>query len=686
MIPDNGRTTWRYIFQQLVFLLSICIPALASADLRDFIPRIWDRHLDLEIDAGSYVQRNEQEGVGSSTTTDTFALEKLRLIVTGYSYHPLFLQYYLNLAVGLREEKYSSTSRESPFQTGSAFDYDLRVSILPTHPYRLQLFARRGEALPTLTEAVAQPSSVYYSTGGIFTLKSKPYFLTAEVIRDTIDYQDRSSTTMLYDLTGTYQKDYSQNRRISVTADFSHVDGSSLSGSDTSSSTYKLRNELTYGNYELSSELDYNNGSQSGSSNDNDAVNWSENLSVQLPWNFTSYLNFNLNKSTLRSAGTGGQEDEMTNTSKTLDFQLSHRLYQSLTTVYQFSYLTNDSTGSQFGSSSSGNSQSWSNSLTLSYSKQIPYGLLLSGIGLSDSVNDTNGTLFVVNEAHTSVAVPGSFALSNNDINRGTIVVRLKSPVSPFDYVLLEENVNYLITPLGNTFQITVFDLPPPFVVPGIYDFYVSYALPQQADKTEITMFTYNLSFQLFNSLLIPYYNLSVQKQKVLEGSFEPNNSTINTVGLIINKLPFQFLGEYSNNDSSNYPYKTWRSTFQYAQPFGGSFHLYAQANYSHTIFGRPTNPAIMQPANQTVAGGSLSMTKRFISTNFYIGLTGAYSRAWSLTNSDAFSYDAYLQWYVGKAEIRLGARSSYLKNEAPEGTKKIDREYYYLNIKRNLF
>ena len=80
---------------------------------------------------------------------------------------------------------------------------------------------------------------------------------------------------------------------------------------------------------------------------------------------------------------------------------------------------------------------------------------------------------------YLGIPVPGSFTLGEPHIDPASIAISVKSPVPPFQLVRLVENVNYVVIPVYTvyTFEIRVFALPQEFIVPGIYDFFVSYAL-----------------------------------------------------------------------------------------------------------------------------------------------------------------------------------------------------------------
>lgn len=86
--------------------------------------------------------------------------------------------------------------------------------------------------------------------------------------------------------------------------------------------------------------------------------------------------------------------------------------------------------------------------------------------------NALHGCSFQVSESHPGVQVPGAFTLDQPNAYPNTIIVFL---IAPPHAVQLVENVNYTVMPVQSTFEIRILTLPSEHVVPGTYDFSVSY-------------------------------------------------------------------------------------------------------------------------------------------------------------------------------------------------------------------
>jgi hypothetical protein len=126
----------------LFFML--LLPSIVCADLKSFIPVPYENGADFEVNASRETD-NFKGGVGGVKTEDIFIKEKLRLFSDGYSYHPRFIQYHLMVATALKQENFNDSSAGSAQTNAFGLEYDLKLYVLPEHPYRLTLFISRLE-------------------------------------------------------------------------------------------------------------------------------------------------------------------------------------------------------------------------------------------------------------------------------------------------------------------------------------------------------------------------------------------------------------------------------------------------------------------------------------------------------------------------------------------------------------
>lgn len=78
---------------------------------------------------------------------------------------------------------------------------------------------------------------------------------------------------------------------------------------------------------------------------------------------------------------------------------------------------------------------------------------------------------------YPAIEVPGSFVLARPNVEPASIVVSVKSPLPPFELFLLGVNVHYLLSATPDAVEIDIVALPAQFLLPGSYDFVVSYSL-----------------------------------------------------------------------------------------------------------------------------------------------------------------------------------------------------------------
>lgn len=672
------RTVAGFIMTLIIVLAAF--PSRASGDWRQFIPKIHDYSADLEVNTIYTSDENTSQGRGLKTT-DFFAREKINFYLTGYVYHPRFIQYSLKLGVGLKEENFKTTQIDTGWTTSTASEYHFRMIVLPEHPYNLELYTLRIEPL-TRQAFSTQSSAVGFSKGAIFRYKEKPYFVTLSYVDTTNETSLSSFNTKSYHGSGTYYKEYRGGNTLSFSGSYDHRNStSSLSSFEGSSDSASLSNKISLKNVSLGSALGYSSIKQGGAaiSVDNNVLSWTENLSARLPWNFATSLTYNLSKGESSFETPASPETKTTSTGNNFRYDLSHRLYYSLFTQYSFGYNSL--------SSNQGDSKMASNTLSVNYAKNIPRGRLSAGASYSLSNHDRKGGAFVANELHTGVAVPGFFILNSQGVDLATLIILLRDPQPPFELVSLIENVDYTVTVIGRTVRIDILTLPPQFPVPGTYDFLASYSLASRNVEFETTTTSYNISLNLFNDLINPYYSHLSTKQRILSGSLgeEPFDEKADTVGLIVNRIPFTFTGEYQKVSSNVTPYTAWRTELRYLQDITLTTQLQAAGRYSSTNYPQGTSLG-GQPYTDKVAGVDAGILKRFPKRNISLSVRGFYSQKKGLASSNTYGLNSFLTWTARKLLVTMGATVNSSTTEFQEIRTKRISQYYYLNVKRELF
>ena len=670
-----------------VGLLASLHPGTVLADWTAFLPRTLDNGAYLEVQ-GLFEEDDNRNAERSFRWSDTFFKEKLTLFSNGYVYHPRFLLYRAAITGLVSQERYEASLLPSKeWRRDDGLEYGFSLHLLPEHAYNLHLFARRYE--PLFTERFAsRENSVASSHGAEFRYRRKPYFLHARYSDETLTSPELSSSVQRLGLNGEYFKQFEDGDYLAVTAAFNPAQFDRSTGLEGTTGEALAGNLLAFGRYRLSSNVrsSYLEQDDHRSSRfESEQFIWQERFDVELPLRFRGALAYRHQRSDNRFPGAApGQVSELSNLTRDLSAVLSHQLFDSLTSSYTFNRSTQESIG--------GDSSSSAHQLAFSYDKAIPRGRLLLGSSLGESAVESTGHTDVVSEPHPAVAVPGSFALLQENVERASILLFVRSPVSPFEDVPLAEGVHYLLASQVNALEIQVLSLPPQFALPGSYNFTVSYALTGGGFGLSSRYSSVNGSVQLFDERLTPYASYSTVASEVRSG-FYPGaipDSTTTTAGLLFRLGGLRARGEYRNVDWATSPYTMWLGELQYTGALARSTRLHASASHRRWDYpeGRATSPGLPRVAVvQTTDLVAADLQQRLFRRSLVLSLGGSYSETHNLYDSRAHSLHATLSWKLGRTDFSAGAT---IYSSAAEGggiaISQRTRRLYHLRLRRDLF
>lgn len=671
----------RGFFFLLCAVAFVMVPCLARADMRQWIPKLTGIGAYMEV-SGHYRSDKTETDLGTSELKETFIGERLALFGSGYIYHPRFIQLGLSLSVGLQHRNLQSGDAPSDWRTGSWNSYELRAKVLPEHPYNLELWTMRASS------SGSDANSTFFSKGAIFTYKNQPYFVTAAYTTTSTEFDTgSSSSTDTYRLSASYFKQYSMQKSLSLAGTYRHSDWrSNLTGTRGSGDEASLSNTITLRNVGIGSSV----GIVSSRGGESSATSWywSENVSARLPYNLAALLNYSLSKG---SADRPAPAPELSTTRQSIAFSINHKLYSSLFTGYGVGYTK--------ASSNTGDFTGFSNSFHINYSKNIPWGRLYAAARLSRTTSDSTGSPATTDEAHPGISVPGFFVLGSEDVERSSISIFLINPEVPDERIPLAENVHYLITPLGRTFEIEVLNLPVGVRIPGTYNFVVSYTLSRRDVKITTDNAEYSARLNLFKDILTIYYDHSTYSQTIRSGFIEggPSDTTTDTVGASAALTPFTLAAEYTNVQSNVNPYSRWVADAVFQKTLSPTTSVRASARYQSTHYPQGTSGRGL-PFDTNTATGSAGVSKNFPRAGLQFGLSGSYGRTWGLVSSTTYALNSGLSWNIGKFSLTLGASASFSDSEPGHQvitssdtglvsfSSKRSSQYYYLNIKRGLY
>jgi hypothetical protein len=661
-----------------------CACSVALADWKEFVPRPIKNGAYLDL-FGSYEDDDNRNEVSPFHWNDTFFREKITIYSDGYVYDPRFLQYHVSLAGAIKQELYRATHIVSPGWThSSGFEYDTKLLFLSEHPYNVELFALRYEPLYKEQAAVLH-NSVQTSWGGAFRYRKRPWMAHATLNDNTNESGPTTSEVRRVGLGGEYSLQARNGNRVSFFGAYNPSDFTTNSGLEGIKSDYTLGNTIDLRHVRLDSNVTGGTSDQESSTSGTfqaDQFSWYEILNLMLPLNFRSDLIYrqHRNETTIPGGAVLGDLN-LKDKSKEVQFDIVHRLYQSLDTRYVF--LNNNRT------SSGGDTISRSNSLGLNYTKLIPWGRALAGINVARGRTDNEGHADVVNEPHLATPVPGSFMLDQPNADPGTISLLFKSPLPPFQTILLVENVHYTITVIGNTVQITLVTLPPAFVVPGTYDFYVSYSLSTGSFGLRSNSDLYNASVELWDQTLIPYASYGKIRSDVVSGvlpGIAPDVTT-KTGGVLYHHGPLRLRGEYQSVDWQVSPYRSWRTELQYVASPSPTTHVYATGWYLNKYYLEGTSIQPGQPYTDETVSAAGSFQKQIPTRNLSFSAGGSLSRLQGPVDTNGYALNSSLTWKVGRMDLTTGM-SAYTSSSS--GVVGVDtsrvHQYYYFMIRRYLF
>lgn len=670
-----------------ISLLAALPPRASFGAWTDFLPRTLDNGAYLEVQ-GLFEEEENRYSDHSFRWSDTFFKEKLTLFSNGFVYHPRFLLYRASITGLVSQERYDTTlSPSKEWRPDDGFEYDFSLRLLPEHPYNLELFSRRYEPLFTERYA-ARENSVATNSGADFRYRKKPYFFHARYSDDKLTSGAIDSNVERLGVNGEYFKQYEDGDHLSVTAGYNPSRFERSTGLAGTTREALLGNLLAFGRYRLSSNLSsalLEQDDPLSGHYESEQFLWQERFDVELPLRFRGELFYRHQQRDNRyPRASPGRSDSLSSLSRDFSAILSHQLFDSLTSSYTLSRDTQDSGG--------GSSESISHQLAFSYDKTIPHGRLLLGTSFGRNDLDSSGQTDVAGEPHAGVAVPGTFTLLQENVVPASLVLFVRSPISPFESVQLIEGLHYFVSNLGNALEIQVLSLPPDFTLPGAYDFTASYSLAGGGFALASRYTSFTGSLQLFDDRLTPYASYSTVDSEVRSGLYPGAipNSTTTTAGLLFRFGDLRGRGEYRTIDWEANPYSLWLGELQYNGALSRTTRLHATVSHRRWDFPKGRSGLPGEPSEgliQTTDMAAVDLQQKLFRRSLLLSVGGSYSETHALYDSRAHSLNATLSWKFGRTDLSAGA--TVYDSEADGNGITISgrtRRLYYLRLRRDLF
>jgi hypothetical protein len=631
--------------------------------------------------AASFAHRtieNASGGRALETTSDT-SMEQLKLSALGYVYHPRFLVYSLGGSFGL-DRTFFATSDSSRRSSVYFEDYDFKTTILPEHPYNLDLYAKRNRSLES--SAVTGERIMTTEQGATFRYNESPYSLNLGASSNTIVAQDTSSANTVLAM-GSYLIGPFMNSAGHIATD----SGSGLGyQANQRNSFYNNDLRLLDNAIDLSSSVNANHRNQrdaAAAQVRTDSLEWSERLSMSLPLNFSAYLSHGFNREDLTNEQATSRTETAFTRASSDSFAVSHQLYRSLRTSFSMNRDSSESSG--------GTGEATAQAVSLYYTKLIPSGGINAGYDVRRTLSSRTGSPTIASELH-STAIPGTFILNNPSVDPSTITVLVKDPVTQ-NLVTLTRDTNYQVVNLGNNLELAILSVPagvnPPPPPISTFDFQVTYSLLPITSSLDFRNNNLRFGLTLLEGLFNPYFVYSTSSQEVVSGSLPGGNDSARTetIGYTVQKAPFSLLAEHSDTHSALNPSRVWRMVTDYREFVAGSIDISARVSYDST-----SRPAVADGRggvdnSERITGVDLSAHREFPLQHLNAFVGGSYTERSVLgTSSKSYGLNTNMRWHLGKLDVTAGASAGRTSSSGPIGGSTSRTVSYNITVSRKLF
>jgi hypothetical protein len=520
---------------------------------------------------------NNSAGGGANSSQSKLA--EIYQVQTGLSIlDPHLLNFALSGDVGLEQLWNSIQGRAASNGNNTRYQYNLAVNVLDRSWHPLSIFSSRSSDTvvatfsPSFETTQVRNGIEAYFVKKEFTSKFRYETNTLDIHGGTAD---TSTTTDLFMGSAGYKF-----RDINFLSVNYSLTGAQSTGTGQVQKSYGhsigLSDTLFFGpgrRYSLASE--YISLQSSSAGLPQSSVNWNETFDASLGKALNTRLDYrHTSNSTAVSPGL-----EQVYTTDAFSGQLTHRLYQSLTTRLVGSYVKTDLPG--------GTESRYSGLAGLQYHKNLPdRNSLKIGINGRHDVTDRSGTATerpIINEPHTvnqaneviALGIPGRVKVPLTV--QGFLTPPNLPPLPPTspDQIFVE-GVDYTVDYQAGTIRWGLF-LPR---IPNIVVSYTSLLDPSVKYSSDSLDLTSSLSLLGGRLLVNGYY--STVSQTITSGDSQNGlfDTTVATVNLQAFLENHSYTVEYSNFDSGTTKYQYLEGGWQY-DPMSGALKLQARDRYT---------------------------------------------------------------------------------------------------------
>lgn len=328
------------------------------------------------------------------------------------------------------------------------------------------------------------------------------------------------------------------------------------------------------------------------------------------------------------------------------NFNITHHLFESLTTTANIGASTLDSDGFT--------SNEYFGDVTFDYVKKVPYGLFSASASVSENVrsNGPRGALLRIFDESRTFSDPAPIVLARQNILSASIVITDVSGLVFFD-----EGLDYTLQVFADRIEIRR------VVTGGISDgqtVLIDYTVGPEPPSTFSTTglsasvrYDINRGFLEGLGLYMRYHQRDANINSPNPDFFVPDNTNDLIFGADYATGPFWFNAEYENSDSTISPFTATRFEARYTQNFGRGSAFSVDGSYQMIDF-----PSINNQIDLALISANLSqrltnqlrLTAQVIWRDEINELNG---------NTQGFEQRVTLNWRYRQTEVYLSGRNA---------------------------
>ena len=635
---------------------------------------------------GLYESTATESGVRKVENTSSTLQEGLGIEGLGYIYSPLFISMQTSATFGFQQQR-RSRDDYTDSQYGDANQFKQVFKILPSHPYNFELYGLRN--VPMSSGGGSQTTVVTeYGAKAAYEMRPWNSSLTYINRKSRSDRVSENNALM-------FHTNYF-NTLLGVTA--SCLYGNNESDTDTSltiKDIYGLTFSKKYESARFKSKWTRDKQDQENSlstslqSSKFDQQKWHNELSLDFPKNFSALVSYDVSENDT-SQVSNFRTTNYFNDSERYSFNLKHRLYRSLSSGFTYNH--------NYTESNSGRSTQENSRLNGSYTKNIPWGTILSSLSGGVSYLDNAGSVRTLSQLREVSNLTNSFNLNSSVIDRNTIIVRIIDKNEDTNIITLTEGIHYTVLDgIGGDFLEIKF-ISSPTAVPDLtiptsilwsdYTYEVDFSEIASDYELRTVSWNYTLQLPLFNKLITPFYSYSDSEQTVMDGNYPSNadHSQNHTLGLGVLYDPFKGEILHSWLRTTTVSSDRLNASLEYSNqltPFtSGNFTLaYENANTEDKAV-----TGAFSEQEDTLYSVQANLQTLWPQENITGSITGNYSLYKGRGETSSYSLYSVVSWHVGQIDLDLTA--SYTNSESTFSSNTTKNEFMVVKfiLKRELF